>query len=385
MSAGAYQPDSQIPSMAQLPTSGEAQPRQRVFSAAGAVTYNQQLTMQHAALVAALAGVECSTPHAGNAATSGSGEQVSSNGIDNSIGAEGIAWRADAAIIPDEGLASADVYAPPNTPSAGALTPGDTLGGSRYDSINYPGLSPGLSSIFEGVAHGSPSSSGSMTLGRADTSEDLSLTSNSSVLDRTRSDPTSAVAAVDGLREAVAVMRSEASAVDLTAPEAAAMVSRIAGRLSRPLSDRVVQDLLRLARYKLLGPGVSGGKLERVPASVLATTQAARPGSAVRSVEDAAAATRPAANQLLATALSNPKEAMGSRSGAGATDVDGLDGSEDVILFVGLIDWLQPYNMRKKVEHRVKSVVQDAKGISVQEPKTYSRRFLGFMEKVFVA
>ncbi|GAV08854.1 hypothetical protein RvY_18486-2 [Ramazzottius varieornatus] len=57
---------------------------------------------------------------------------------------------------------------------------------------------------------------------------------------------------------------------------------------------------------------------------------------------------------------------------------------ERLLLFMGIIDILQCYKLRKKMEHTVKSVVLDGDQISVCHPSFYSRRFQDFMaEKVF--
>ncbi|OQV12309.1 Phosphatidylinositol 4-phosphate 5-kinase type-1 gamma [Hypsibius exemplaris] len=57
---------------------------------------------------------------------------------------------------------------------------------------------------------------------------------------------------------------------------------------------------------------------------------------------------------------------------------------ERLLLFMGVIDILQCYKLRKKMEHTVKSVVLDGDSISVCHPSFYSRRFQDFMaEKVF--
>lgn len=49
--------------------------------------------------------------------------------------------------------------------------------------------------------------------------------------------------------------------------------------------------------------------------------------------------------------------------------------AQDVILCFGIIDTLQPYNMQKRVEHTLKSVVHDSYSVSVIHPRTYSQRF----------
>ncbi|XP_027345968.1 phosphatidylinositol 4-phosphate 5-kinase 7-like isoform X2 [Abrus precatorius] len=53
----------------------------------------------------------------------------------------------------------------------------------------------------------------------------------------------------------------------------------------------------------------------------------------------------------------------------------------DVVLYMGIIDILQEYNLKKKLEHACKSLQYDPMSISVVEPKTYAQRFINFMEK----
>ncbi|KAJ1435008.1 Phosphatidylinositol-4-phosphate 5-kinase, core [Sesbania bispinosa] len=56
----------------------------------------------------------------------------------------------------------------------------------------------------------------------------------------------------------------------------------------------------------------------------------------------------------------------------------------DVVLYMGIIDILQEYNVRKKIEHAYKSLQFDPLTISVVEPKMYAERFIKFSEnKVF--
>ncbi|KAL3620863.1 Phosphatidylinositol 4-phosphate 5-kinase 8 [Castilleja foliolosa] len=55
----------------------------------------------------------------------------------------------------------------------------------------------------------------------------------------------------------------------------------------------------------------------------------------------------------------------------------------DVVLYLGIIDILQKYNMRKKIEHTCKSLKYNPLSISVVEPKIYSKRFITFLEKIF--
>ncbi|KAK1287976.1 Phosphatidylinositol 4-phosphate 5-kinase 7 [Acorus calamus] len=70
---------------------------------------------------------------------------------------------------------------------------------------------------------------------------------------------------------------------------------------------------------------------------------------------------------------------------------EGLDSTEtdlfeacDVVLYLGIIDILQDYNVIKKIEHTYKSLLFDPLSISAVEPKLYSKRFISFLEKVFL-
>lgn len=55
----------------------------------------------------------------------------------------------------------------------------------------------------------------------------------------------------------------------------------------------------------------------------------------------------------------------------------------DVVLYFGIIDILQEYNIKKKIEHAYKSLQFDPLTISAVEPKLYSKRFISFLEGVF--
>ena len=55
----------------------------------------------------------------------------------------------------------------------------------------------------------------------------------------------------------------------------------------------------------------------------------------------------------------------------------------DVILFFGIIDILQDYDISKKLEHAYKSIQYDPTSISAVDPKQYSKRFKDFILKVF--
>lgn len=68
--------------------------------------------------------------------------------------------------------------------------------------------------------------------------------------------------------------------------------------------------------------------------------------------------------------------------GPDSTEVD-LFEVYDVVLYLGIIDILQEYNIKKKTEHAYKSLMFDPLSISAVEPNLYARRFISFLEKVF--
>ncbi|KAJ7945164.1 Phosphatidylinositol 4-phosphate 5-kinase [Quillaja saponaria] len=56
----------------------------------------------------------------------------------------------------------------------------------------------------------------------------------------------------------------------------------------------------------------------------------------------------------------------------------------DVILYFGIIDILQYYDISKKLEHAYKSFHVDPTSISSVDPKLYSKRFRDFIHRIFV-
>ncbi|KAH7679495.1 Phosphatidylinositol-4-phosphate 5-kinase protein [Dioscorea alata] len=56
----------------------------------------------------------------------------------------------------------------------------------------------------------------------------------------------------------------------------------------------------------------------------------------------------------------------------------------EVILYFGIIDILQDYDICKKLEHAYKSLQVDPTSISAVDPKLYSKRFRDFIAKIFV-
>ncbi|XP_066139439.1 phosphatidylinositol 4-phosphate 5-kinase type-1 alpha isoform X11 [Euwallacea fornicatus] len=60
------------------------------------------------------------------------------------------------------------------------------------------------------------------------------------------------------------------------------------------------------------------------------------------------------------------------------------DKGERLLLFIGIIDILQSYRLKKKLEHTWKSMIHDGDTVSVHRPSFYAHRFQKFMaEKVF--
>ncbi|XP_071548336.1 phosphatidylinositol 4-phosphate 5-kinase type-1 alpha-like isoform X14 [Panulirus ornatus] len=53
---------------------------------------------------------------------------------------------------------------------------------------------------------------------------------------------------------------------------------------------------------------------------------------------------------------------------------------ERLLLFLGIIDILQSFRLKKKLEHTFKSMIHDGDTISVHRPAFYAQRFLKFME-----
>ena len=52
---------------------------------------------------------------------------------------------------------------------------------------------------------------------------------------------------------------------------------------------------------------------------------------------------------------------------------------ENLLLFMGIIDILQSYRLKKKLEHTLKSMIHDGDSISVHKPSYYCKRFYEFM------
>ncbi|CAH2033577.1 unnamed protein product [Thlaspi arvense] len=56
----------------------------------------------------------------------------------------------------------------------------------------------------------------------------------------------------------------------------------------------------------------------------------------------------------------------------------------EVVLYFGVIDILQDYDITKKIEHAYKSLQADPSSISAVDPKLYSKRFRDFISRIFI-
>ncbi|KAG5036289.1 hypothetical protein AAZX31_04G233300 [Glycine max] len=56
----------------------------------------------------------------------------------------------------------------------------------------------------------------------------------------------------------------------------------------------------------------------------------------------------------------------------------------DVVIYCGIIDILQDYDISKKLEHAYKSLQVDPSSISAVDPKLYSKRFRDFVGRIFI-
>ncbi|CAM9002328.1 unnamed protein product [Rhodiola kirilowii] len=56
----------------------------------------------------------------------------------------------------------------------------------------------------------------------------------------------------------------------------------------------------------------------------------------------------------------------------------------EVVLYFGIIDILQDYDITKKLEHAYKSFQADPTSISAVDPKLYSKRFRDFIKRIFI-
>ncbi|KAJ4956092.1 hypothetical protein NE237_012875 [Protea cynaroides] len=103
------------------------------------------------------------------------------------------------------------------------------------------------------------------------------------------------------------------------------------------------------------------------------------------SCDDYIQATGPSVNlglKIRARAVRKPAKEKGKRP-----SYPGIAAKEccNVILFIGIVDILQGYNMIKRFEQTYKSLHFVSRSISVVNPKVYAARFQDFLSKVFPA
>ncbi|GAB4813492.1 hypothetical protein N2152v2_000538 [Parachlorella kessleri] len=82
-------------------------------------------------------------------------------------------------------------------------------------------------------------------------------------------------------------------------------------------------------------------------------------------------------------ASGGPASCVGQAVPAVAVRRDGGE-SQPVLLFFGIIDFLQEYTVLKRAEHSWKALVQDGASVSVTDPRAYRKRFLATMRELFV-
>lgn len=81
-----------------------------------------------------------------------------------------------------------------------------------------------------------------------------------------------------------------------------------------------------------------------------------------------------------------PARAVANKFGSGSVSTHRrVTSKEDynVLLFIGIIDILQGYDMVKRIEHAYKAIQFDRQTISAVNPTVYSRRFQDFLGNVF--
>jgi hypothetical protein len=79
-----------------------------------------------------------------------------------------------------------------------------------------------------------------------------------------------------------------------------------------------------------------------------------------------------------------PPSAKEAASSSAPSSSSSAPPGEPVLLFFGIIDFLQSYNARKAAEHAVKTVAYGPRAMSVVNPRAYAARFMGAMERLFV-
>ena len=84
---------------------------------------------------------------------------------------------------------------------------------------------------------------------------------------------------------------------------------------------------------------------------------------------------------MLHSCASGSGFSLGQTLPAVAVRKDGTGPREPVVLYFGIIDFLQEYNWRKRAEHAWKATVHDARAVSVCDSAAYSHRFQEFLTR----
>lgn len=139
------------------------------------------------------------------------------------------------------------------------------------------------------------------------------------------------------------------------------------------LDKRRSQELLKLAELKLKSRTTKRSCTREVLARPPKRNNTMRPVAYSEGGSDA-----------LAFFLNYDHVQLGKNMAATAAKMDkASDDVEDVVLYFGIIDILQDYNLSKKLEHSFKSIIYDGATVSVADPTAYANRFIRFMKKVF--
>lgn len=75
--------------------------------------------------------------------------------------------------------------------------------------------------------------------------------------------------------------------------------------------------------------------------------------------------------------LSEEEKSIVLKKGIEASSASG----EKLVLFVGIIDVLQDYSIKKNIEHNLKAILYEKNTVSVQTSEFYAKRFLKYMTK----
>lgn len=148
--------------------------------------------------------------------------------------------------------------------------------------------------------------------------------------------------------------------------------------------DAPKQDEVTIPPKGLLLVAHEPGSVSSMPGSHIrgSTLRASPEGDEEREVDLLLPGTGRLRVQLGVNMPAKAKQKLLHNEGPRSAEVD-LFEVYDVVLYLGIIDILQEYNITKKVEHACKSFKHDPLTISAVEPKLYSRRFISFLEKVF--